>query len=95
MGDETYNSLLRSSRGMILPENHPLTLMVDRVSKRLIAQAPIEGANWKVHVIKDPTANAFVLPGYVCMQVCSILVMRNAPLHIASLLDNCLFTVLG
>jgi len=37
---------------------------VDRVLQRLIPLAPIEGADWKVHVIADPNMkNAFVLPG--------------------------------
>lgn len=65
MGRESYREVLNSERGKILPDHHPLTQMVDRVLQRLIPQAPIEGANWKVHVIKDRTANAFVLPGYV------------------------------
>ncbi|RHZ65170.1 chaperonin-containing T-complex subunit CCT8 [Aspergillus thermomutatus] len=64
MGQESYQEVLRSTRGKILPENHPLTVMVNRVLRRLIPQAPIEGADWRVHVIKDDgMVNAFVLPG--------------------------------
>ncbi|KAJ5090292.1 hypothetical protein N7532_008976 [Penicillium argentinense] len=64
MGAETYREILATERGKILPEDHPLTRMVDRVLQRLIPEAPIPGANWKVHVINDPDqANAFVIPG--------------------------------
>lgn len=60
MGQQSYEEVLRSTRGKILPENHPLTIMVNGVLRRLIPQAPIEGADWRVHVM----VNAFVLPGY-------------------------------
>ena len=65
-GEEGYREALNEARGKILPDYHPLTKTVDRVLQRLIPLAPIEGADWKVHVIKDDgMANAFVLPGYV------------------------------
>ncbi|EKV12991.1 T-complex protein 1, theta subunit, putative [Penicillium digitatum PHI26] len=64
MGEESYREVLSSERGKILPQNHPLTRMVDGVLQRLIPQVAIEGADWKVHVIKDDgMVNAFVLPG--------------------------------
>ncbi|KAJ5794383.1 hypothetical protein N7457_000982 [Penicillium paradoxum] len=64
MGEESYREVLRSERGKVLPDNHPLTRMVDGVLQRLIPQAPLEGANWRVHVINDDRmVNAFVLPG--------------------------------
>lgn len=64
MGNESYLEVLSSERGKVLPDYHPLTKSVDRVLQRLIPMAPIEGADWKVHVIKDDRmANAFVLPG--------------------------------
>lgn len=38
--------------------------MVTRVMERLIPYAPIQGANWEIHVIRDDNMmNAFVLPG--------------------------------
>lgn len=65
MGEQSYREVLQQYRGRILPDNHPLTIMVGQVMKRLIPQAPIEGADWKVHVIHDDSnMNAFVLPGY-------------------------------
>ncbi|KAJ5272788.1 hypothetical protein N7478_007913 [Penicillium angulare] len=64
MGEESYREVLNSERGKVLPDHHPVTRTVDRVLQRLIPQAPLEGADWKVHVIKDDKmANAFVLPG--------------------------------
>lgn len=70
MGEESYREVLNAERGKILPHNHPLTRMVDGVLQRLIPQVDIEGADWKVHVIKDDgMVNAFVLPGYVLLDV--------------------------
>ncbi|KAJ5937214.1 hypothetical protein N7454_004869 [Penicillium verhagenii] len=64
MGKQTYRQVLNEERGKILPDGHPVTQQVDRVLQRLIPLAPIEGADWKVHVIADPNMkNAFVLPG--------------------------------
>lgn len=64
MGTESYRQILNSERGKILPAHHPLTRMVDGVLQRLIPGIEIEGADWKVHVIKDDeNVNAFVLPG--------------------------------
>jgi len=66
MGKQSYREILVQERGKVLPDYHPLVKYVDRVLQRLIPEAPIEGAEWKVHVIKDDgMANAFVLPGYV------------------------------
>ncbi|KAL4817444.1 TCP-1/cpn60 chaperonin family-domain-containing protein [Aspergillus spinulosporus] len=64
MGEQSYREVLRDCQGRILPEYHPLTIMVNRVLHRLVPVAPIDGADWKVHVIKDDNmVNAFVLPG--------------------------------
>ncbi|KAL4739394.1 TCP-1/cpn60 chaperonin family-domain-containing protein [Aspergillus similis] len=64
MGEQSYREVLRDCQGRILPEYHPLTIMVNRVLNRLVPMAPIDGADWKVHVIKDDNmVNAFVLPG--------------------------------
>jgi predicted Zn-dependent protease len=65
MGRRQYDQVLASNRGQILPDNHPIARSVNRVLGRLIPEAPIEGADWRVHVINDDSmANAFVLPGY-------------------------------
>ena len=54
-GLQSYREALHSERDRILPETHPLTVMADHVLERLVSQAHIEGANWKVHVIHDDT----------------------------------------
>ncbi|KAL4886924.1 peptidase family M48-domain-containing protein [Aspergillus karnatakaensis] len=64
MGEQSYQEVLQEYRGRILPDSHPQAVMVRHVLERLIPQAPIEGADWRVHVIKDDNmTNAFVLPG--------------------------------
>ncbi|KAJ5145556.1 uncharacterized protein N7515_000120 [Penicillium bovifimosum] len=64
MGEESYREILASERGKVLSDTHPLTRMVNGVLQRLIPQAEVEGAEWRVHVIDDPKmVNAFVLPG--------------------------------
>ncbi|KAF7587404.1 hypothetical protein BBP40_007264 [Aspergillus hancockii] len=64
MGEQSYQEVLDEVRGRILPQHHPLTMEVNRVLQRLIPQASIDGADWKVHVIQDDgMMNAFVLPG--------------------------------
>lgn len=75
MGEQSYREVLAQSQGRVLPDNHPLAQMVNRVLQRLIPQAPIEGADWRVHVIVDDgNANAFVLPGWVwlCLATLSL-----------------------
>ncbi|OKO91608.1 Mitochondrial metalloendopeptidase OMA1 [Penicillium subrubescens] len=64
MGEQSYREVLAQSKGRVLPDNHPLAQMVNRVLQRLIPQVDIVGADWRVHVIVDDgNANAFVLPG--------------------------------
>ncbi|PWY87775.1 putative peptidase [Aspergillus heteromorphus CBS 117.55] len=63
IGQQSYQEVLQQTRGKILPENHPITIRVKQILSQLIPHAPIEGADWKVHVINDPEQNAFVLPG--------------------------------
>jgi predicted Zn-dependent protease len=65
-GIHSYRDILQQYGNRILPADHPYTTMVNRVMQRLIPEAPIKGADWKVHVIHDDKMmNAFVLPGYV------------------------------
>lgn len=48
----------------ILPPNHPDSLAVERVMKRLIPASGLGSEGWEVRVIADPKQqNAFVLPG--------------------------------
>lgn len=64
MGRESYEEVLRSERGNILPVNHGLSKSVRHVLRRLVPHAPIKGAIWEVNVIASNEMNAFVLPGY-------------------------------
>ncbi|KAL4923846.1 M48 family metallopeptidase [Aspergillus undulatus] len=64
MGMQGYKETIQQYRGRILPPSHPHSIMVNRVLQRLIPLAPMDNANWEVHVIKDDEMeNAFVLPG--------------------------------
>ncbi|CAG8112158.1 unnamed protein product [Penicillium salamii] len=64
LGNESYREILASEHGKILAANHPLTVLVDEVLQDLVAGIEIEGADWRVYVIKDDeNQNAFVLPG--------------------------------
>lgn len=82
MGQDSYREVLSSSRGKILPENHPDSVMVRRILNRLIPYAPIKGADWRVHVIKDDSMmNAFVLPGYVLVELLLSIYIQTASPH--------------
>ena len=62
--EQNYDTVLKTYGPKMLPENHPYTVLVDQILQRLIPHAPINNANWKVHVIQDDeNINAFVLPG--------------------------------
>lgn len=65
MGEQGYRQTLAELRGGILPENHPDTVRVTRVMKRIIKQSGLEHLDWKIHVVEAPNMppNAFVLPG--------------------------------
>src|SRR5579859_5987009 len=54
---------LQQFQGKILPENHPMTRMCERVVARLAPVTGMEGVDWKVHVINEDVPNAFVIPG--------------------------------
>lgn len=47
----------------LLPQGHPQVRMCERVVARLGPATGMEGVDWKVYVIDDPTPNAFVIPG--------------------------------
>jgi metalloendopeptidase OMA1, mitochondrial len=48
----------------ILPDDHPLAQMCQRVVSRLVPVTGMEeGIDWKVHVINRDDPNAFVIPG--------------------------------
>jgi Zn-dependent protease with chaperone function len=54
---------MQQYKGKMLPENHPMTRMCERVVARLAPATGMEGVDWKVHVIDEDIPNAFVIPG--------------------------------
>ncbi|KAH7586766.1 Mitochondrial metalloendopeptidase OMA1 [Nakaseomyces glabratus] len=73
IGNYSYKSILNQTKGAILPENHPLTLRVDKIFRKIVQaamhqpgvdQKQIENIQWKIHIVNDARAppNAFVLP---------------------------------
>ncbi|PHZ08269.1 uncharacterized protein RHIMIDRAFT_269471 [Rhizopus microsporus ATCC 52813] len=58
-----YNDVMRQFHNRILPPNHPYTLFVKRVAKRLVQVSGMEDLKWEFYVIDSPERNAFVLPG--------------------------------
>ena len=63
LSEEMYKSLIREHRRQILPSWDPRTQLVRRVLDRLISGSGLTAKGWEVHVIEDPQANAFVIPG--------------------------------
>ena len=64
MAESYYQGIMRAYGRHVLPPFHPHAELVNRVLKRLISAAGLEGQNWEVKVIDDPDQkNAFVLPG--------------------------------
>ena len=63
MSMEMYRSLLQEHRHQMLSSWDPRTQQVRRVLDRLIQGSGLVKEDWVVHVIKDPQANAFVIPG--------------------------------
>ncbi|KAH3898937.1 related to Mitochondrial metalloendopeptidase OMA1 [Saccharomycodes ludwigii] len=100
IGEYTYNRVLQETGQSLLPANHPLTLKVERIFRRLVDAAIsdpqnanvrdlIKDVNWKIHIVNDPRMppNAFVLPGGKVFVFSSILgICQN---------DNGLATVLS
>ncbi|EPY52816.1 metallopeptidase Oma1 [Schizosaccharomyces cryophilus OY26] len=63
MAQSAYKEIMSQYGDRMLPSYHPTTLYVSRVLKRIIAVSGISDLKWELHVIRDPSANAFVLPG--------------------------------
>lgn len=62
IGDTLYREVMRTFRSRLLPPSHPVSQYVNKVVQRLINVSGAPG-KWEVHVIQDPTFNAFVIPG--------------------------------
>lgn len=62
IGNYSYKSILNQTKGAILPENHPLTLRVDKIFRKIVQaamhqpgvdQKQIENIQWKIHIVND------------------------------------------
>lgn len=59
-----YEAVLQQYGRQILPSNHPDSIVVNRVMRRLIPASGLGSEGWEVRVIEDrEMKNAFVLPG--------------------------------
>ncbi|KOG98398.1 metalloendopeptidase [Saccharomyces eubayanus] len=74
IGNYTYKSIWRQTQQEILPPQHPLTVKIENIFKKIVEAAYkdpsvdnslLDGIKWEIHVVNDSTAspNAFVLPG--------------------------------
>ena len=68
MTESSYQQLLRQFHDNLLPQSHPYVKLVEQITQRLVQSLDYFGISshldtWKVHVIKAPMQNAFVLPG--------------------------------
>jgi Zn-dependent protease with chaperone function len=65
MGVQMYQQTLQEFSSSLLPEYSAEHRLVSRVLERLIPHSGLsnEENTWEVHVIDDPTPNAFVIPG--------------------------------
>lgn len=60
MGNE---GIRQEFKGKILPRNHPATMRVERVLRRLLPNSGLSEDGWEVNVINEDIPNAFVIPG--------------------------------
>jgi predicted Zn-dependent protease len=63
LAEQQYNQVLQQFRGTILPARDPRVKLVQKTLRRLLPASGLENEDWEVHVIEDPMANAFVIPG--------------------------------
>ena len=60
----SFEQVTKEYRGSILPPDHPYSVKVNNVLRRLIPASGLEHLNWEVRVIDDPEQqNAFVMSG--------------------------------
>lgn len=58
-----YNETMQEFGRKIMSSNTKEHRLVKKVLERLIPKSGLDGEQWEVHVIDDPMANAFVIPG--------------------------------
>ena len=63
MAKEAYGTVMAEYRRDILPSWDRRSQLVRRVLDRLVKGSGLTNEDWQVHVIDDPEAQAFVIPG--------------------------------
>lgn len=64
LSKKMYRQAMQQYRSRLVPRDHPASVVVRRVLKRLIPASGLEDSNWELHVVNDPKEmNAFVIPG--------------------------------
>ncbi|KAJ3320559.1 hypothetical protein HDV06_005182 [Boothiomyces sp. JEL0866] len=63
LGEDAFHQLKRQYHNAILPSNHPITILANKVSKSLIRVSGLSHLDWEVYVVDQNIKNAFVLPG--------------------------------
>ena len=64
LAKQMYRQVMQQYRTRLVPRDHPASMAVQRVLKRLIPASGLVDAKWEVHVVNDPKEmNAFVIPG--------------------------------
>ncbi|KXL49521.1 hypothetical protein M433DRAFT_115095 [Acidomyces richmondensis BFW] len=63
IGSTMYNETMQEFGRKIMSSNTKEHRLVKKVLERLIPKSGLDGEQWEVHVIDDPMANAFVIPG--------------------------------
>lgn len=54
MAIEAYNEVMHQFGRRILPANHPYTLFVKRVARRLVQVSGMENMKWEFYVVDSP-----------------------------------------
>ncbi|KAJ3218006.1 hypothetical protein HDU67_006906 [Dinochytrium kinnereticum] len=63
LSKQAYAQIMAQFGHQIVSPLHPYSVMVRRVSERIIKASGMTDLEWEVHLIDDPQRNAFVLPG--------------------------------
>lgn len=85
---ESYKEVLATYRGAFVSPYSRGAARVRRVAQRLIAVSGISDLDWEVHLIANPTPNAFVLPGGKIFVFTGILDVAKTDAQLAAVLSH-------
>ncbi|RUS26028.1 hypothetical protein BC938DRAFT_471317, partial [Jimgerdemannia flammicorona] len=54
MSKQAYKEIIAQYGNRILPQNHPYTIYVRRIAKRIIQVSGMQNLNWEFYVIDSP-----------------------------------------